>query len=193
MRRRIFTLLALLGAAPARAQLLPERGPAPEQREFATAVLIGPEATLLGGFLLGGSAYLVADACCTGGGEAVDVTPVAIGAGIGMAIGSTWSIWAVCDRFHPGSRRNAAIGGVLGAASAAAFYFGGPPDESYNDALLRFLAGLFLPTLSAYAGWHLDSGGFDGWAALPSAPASLHVGPTRASPRPAVPSLVIRF
>src|SRR5687768_12899953 len=95
------TLLAL--PFPAAAQFLPERGPSSEQQEFASAVLLGPEATVLGAFLVGGGAYLTTKEFFTEEGEDVRIEPVAVGAGIGAAIGTAWAVKSICDHFHPGS------------------------------------------------------------------------------------------
>lgn len=161
------------------AQFLPDRGPSSEQQEFASAVLLGPEATVLGAFLVGGSTFLVARECCTEEGEEVPIEPVAIGAGVGAAIGTAWAVRSICDHFHPGSGRNLAIGAVVGAGAGAGLFFGGPEVEDGSDAALRLVAFLFLPTLAAYGGWHMEPGGFYfGDAGQPPAWAG-HVGPVR--------------
>lgn len=173
--------LALSTPRAALAQLLPDRGPSSEQQEFAAAVLLGPEATVLGAFVVGGSAYLVTRECCTGEGEEVPIEPVAIGAGIGAAIGTAWAVRSICDHFHPGSERNLVLGAIAGAGAGAGLFFGGPDiREDDSDEALRLVAFLFLPTLAAYAGWHLEPGGmyFSDASSQPPAWAG-HVGPVR--------------
>lgn len=175
--------LAILTFAPslARAQFLPQRGPSSEQQEFASVVLLGPEATVLGGFVGGGMAFLVTRECCTDDDEDVAIEPIAIGAGIGAAIGTAWAVRSICDHFHPGSHRNLWIGAIVGSGAAAGFFFGGPEKEDSSDSALRLVAGLFLPTLAAYGGWHMESGGmYFGGAGQTPAWAG-HVGPVRES------------
>jgi len=169
-------LACLLHSGAARAQFLPEAGPGREQQEFASTLLLGPEASVLGGFLGGGAVFLVEKNCCTKKGEDPAITAVAIGAGVGAAIGATWMQWSISNHYHPGSRVNSAIGGAIGAAGGAAAYFGGPAHESSNDQIFRVLAFLLAPSLGAYAGWHVGGeGGFIDGAAEPPVWAD-HVG-----------------
>lgn len=184
MRLVAFAIAAACLAAPraAQAQFFPDRGPSSEQQEFASAVLLGPEATVLGAFLVGGGTYLVTEQCCTETDEEVAIEPVAIGAGVGAAIGTAWAVRSICDHFHPGSRRNLVLGAIVGAGAGAGLFFGGPTDveEDESDQVLRLVSFLFLPTLAAYAGWHLEPGGmyFGDASAQPPVWAG-HVGPVR--------------
>lgn len=183
---RIPLVLAALAAssfAPvvAHAQFLPQRGPSSEQQEFASVLLLGPQSTVLGAFLVGGSTFLVARECCTDEGDDVPIEPIAIGAAVGAAIGTAWGVRSICDHFHPGSGRNLAIGAVLGSGIAAGLVFGGPEEEDSSDSAMRLVAGLFLPTVAAYAGWHMEPGGmyFSGAGQTPAWAG--HVGPVRES------------
>ena len=183
----------MLVPALAHAQFLPDRGPSTEQQEFASAVLLGPEATLLGAFLVGGGAYVVTKECCTGEDEDVAIEPMAIGAGIGAAIGTIWAVRSICDHFHPGSDRNLVLGATLGAGVGAGLFFFRPENEDDNDAVLRLVSFLFLPTLAAYAGWHVESGGmYFGDAAAPPAWAG-HVGPVRERRGSSLAAVSVRF
>jgi hypothetical protein len=175
----VLALLAAFAPASALAQFLPQRGPSSEQQEFASAVLLGPEGTVLGAFLVGGSTFLVARECCTDEGDDVAIEPIAIGAGIGAAIGTAWAVRSICDHFHPGSGRNLAIGAVIGAGIGTGLVFGGPEEEDGSDSALRLVAGLFLPTLAAYGGWHMESGGMYFGGAGQSPAWAGHVGPVR--------------
>src|SRR5687768_11005807 len=160
MRPVLVLVLAFLVPSIARAQFLPERGPTFEQQEMMNVILLAPEATIMGGLIGGGTVFLVSRECCTEGKDSdeVDPVPVAIGAGVGAAIATTWSVIAISDNYHPGSYRNAVLGGALGTGLATAIFFGGPAVEDDTDQILRFLTGIFVPGLAAYAGWHLDSG-----------------------------------
>ncbi len=159
--RFLLLLVLLFVPSVARAQFLPDRGPSNEQQEFANVLLLAPEATAIGAFLGGGAAFLVTRECCTPQNDSDEVRyePVAIGAGLGAAIVTTWAVIAISDNYHPGSHRNAVIGGVVGSGVGAAVFFGGPAQEKNSDEVLRFVTFLLLPGLAAYAGWHLESGG----------------------------------
>src|SRR5687768_6204185 len=104
---RLALLLALLVPSIAHAQFLPERGPTGEQQEIANVLLLAPEATLLGAFLGGGAAFLVTRECCTEDKDSdeVAIEPVAIGAGVGAAIATTWAVIAVANNYHLGNVR----------------------------------------------------------------------------------------
>ena len=186
---------ALAAPRAASAQFLPDRGPSSEQQEFAGAVLLGPEATVLGAFLVGGGTYLVTRECCTEEGDDVAEEPVAIGAGIGAAIGTAWAVRSICDHFHPGSGRNLLLGAALGAGAGAGLFFGGPTDveEDESDQVLRLVAFLFLPTLAAYAGWHLEPGGMYFGDAGPPPAWAAHVGPVRERRGGHAAALSLRF
>lgn len=188
-------LLLVLAPSPAQAQFLPDRRPSNEQQEIASVLLIAPEATVLGGVLLGGAVFLTTRQCCTPqhDSDEVAIAPVAIGAGLGAAIGATWAVWAICDRFHPGNRTRSAIGGALGAGIGAAVFFGGPTEESPNDAIYRLLAFLFLPSVAAYGGWHIEGNGFYFSRNAPTPAWAAHVGPEKERRNTPFPSLSIRF
>ena len=188
-------LLLVLAPSPAQAQFLPDRGPSNEQQEIASVLLLAPEATVLGGVLLGGAVFLTTRQCCTPqhDSDEVAIAPVAIGAGLGAAIGATWAVGAICDRFHPGNRTRAAIGGALGAGIGAAVFFGGPTEESPNDAIYRLLAFLFLPSVAAYGGWHMEGGGYYFSRTAPTPAWAMHVGPEKERRPMPMPSLTIRF
>lgn len=194
----LLLLLQLLAATPAQAQLLPNRGPSGEQQEIASVLLIAPEATVLGGVLGGGAVFLTVRQCCTPqhDSDQVALAPIAIGAGVGAAIGATWAVFAICDRFHPGNRTRSAIGGAIGAGIGAAVFFGGPQDpeaESPSDGIYRLLTFLFLPSIAAYGGWHLEGGGYYFSRNAPPPAWAMHVGPERERPPLPMPSLTIRF
>ena len=193
MRPWLLALAVVAVPGIARAQFLPDRGPSSEQQEFASAVLLGPEATVLGAFLVGGSAYLVTDACCTKKDDDVDITPVAIGAGVGAAIGTALAVKSICDHFHPGSTRNLWLGAAIGAGAGAGLLFGGPEEEDGSDGALRLVAFLFLPTVAAYAGWHLEPGGMYFGDITPRPAWSGHVGPVRERPNGTLAAMSIRF
>ena len=198
MRLFPFLLLLLLLLLPpaAQAQFIPDRGPSSEQQEIASVLLLAPEATVLGGVLVGGAVFLTTRACCTPGNDSdeVAIAPVAVGAGIGAAIGATWAVWAICDRFHPGSRTRAALAGAAGAGIGAAVFFGGPEEEAPSDGIYRLLTFLFLPSLAAYGGWHIEGGGGFYFSRNAPAPAwAAHVGPERELRHAPVPSFAIRF
>ena len=183
--------LALPGRAEA--QFLPDRGPSSEQQEFASALLLGPEATVLGAFLVGGGAYLVTKECCTEEGEDVAIEPMAIGAGVGAAIGTAWAVRTILDHYHPGSGRNLVIGAVVGAGAGAGLFFGGPEEEDSSDAVLRLVSFLFLPTLAGYAGWHVDPNGFYMAEAGPPPVAAAYVGPVQARASTRLAAVSLRF
>jgi len=240
--RSSLAVLALVAAAavvvaPGRAdaQFLPDRGPSSEQQEFASAVLLGPEATILGAFLVGGSVFLVSRECCID--EDLDDDSekgkaqleqqniaVGIGAGVGAAIGTAWAVrsicdhfhpgstrnlylgaiagaaigtaWAVrsiCDHFHPGSTRNLYLGAIAGAGAGVGLLFGGPPEESSSDGALRLVAFLFLPTVAAYGGWHMEPGGFYFAGAGQRAAWEGHVGPVRETRGRHLAAMSLRF
>lgn len=190
-------LATLLAPHAARAQFLPEAGPSREQQEFAETVLLGPEASVLGAFLVGGGTFLVEKNCCTAKGKDPAVTPVAIGAGVGAAIGAGWAQWSISNHFHPGSRLNSAIGAAIGGAAGSAIYFGGPANEKSNDQILRVVAFLFLPSLCAYGGWHVggEDGFFDASAASPPPVWNDHLwnGAPRASAPLVAQTVSLRF
>ena len=198
--------VAAVAVAPARAdaQFLPDRGPSSEQREFASAVLLGPEATILGAFLVGGSVFLVSRECCID--EDLDEdsdkrkaqieqqnVAVGIGAGVGAAIGTAWAVRSICDYFHPGSTRNLYLGAVAGAGAGVGLLFGGPPEESSSDGALRLVAFLFLPTVAAYGGWHMEPGGFYFAGAGQRAAWEGHVGPVRETRGRHLAAMSLRF
>lgn len=202
----VLALVAAVVAGPRRAaaQFLPDRGPTSEQQEFASAILLGPEATILGAFLVGGSVFLVSRECCIDedldedsdkGKAQIEQQNIAIGigAGVGAAIGTAWAVRSICDHFHPGSTRNLYLGAVAGAGAGVGLLFGGPPNEDGSDSALRLVAFLFLPTVAAYGGWHMEPGGFYfGGAGQPPAWAG-HVGPVRATRSRHLAAMSLRF
>lgn len=192
---RLAALLAAIVPSIAHAQFLPERGPTGEQQEIANVLLLAPEATVLGAFLGGGAVFLVTRECCTEDKDSdnVKIEPVAIGAGIGAAIATTWAVIAISDNYHPGNFRYAVIGGVLGSGLGAAVFFGGPEVEKSSDDVLRFVTFLFLPGLATYLGWHLESGGFYNLETRPRFTAERHIGLTRRDAAPIASTFSIRF
>jgi hypothetical protein len=195
MLRTLVLALVWLLPATASAQFIAGNAPGQEQQEFATVLLLGPEGTVLGAFLVGGGAYLVTKDCCTKKGEDVSITPVAIGAAVGGAIGTSISVWSVGKHFHPGSRLNCAIGATVGSAVGAAFYFGGPGSgETSSDEVLRLVSFLFLPSVGGWAGWHVEPyGGTDWGSAHPPPVWADHIGPAEISPYADPPVTTVGF
>ena len=165
----------LLRAPAAHAQFMPEAGPGQEQQEFGTTILLGPEGTLLGAFLVGGSVFLVERQCCTKKGDQPAIVGVAIGAAVGATIGASWTQWTISNHFHPGSRTNSVIGAALGAAGGSAAYFGGPARQPDNERIFRLIAFVLGPSLGAYAGWHVGSEGIFYASASPTPAWSGHL------------------
>jgi hypothetical protein len=182
----------MASARPAHAQFMPEAGPGREQQEFATTFLLGPEAVVLGGFIGGGAVYAIEKRYTTQRGATPAVVPVAIGAGVGIAVAATVAQWTISNKFHPGSRIGAATGAALGAAAGTAIYFGGPGNEKSSDALYRLLGGIFLAPVAAYADWHVDSELLDFGSAAPAPAWADHVGGAGAQTERAPPVMATR-
>ena len=100
---------------------------------------------------------------------------------------------SICDHFHPGSTRNLYLGAVVGAGAGAGLLFGGPPEDDSSDGALRLVAFLFLPTLAAYGGWHMDPNGFYFSGAGQSPAWAGHVGPVRETRGQHLAAMSLRF
>ena len=150
---------------------------------------------MLGALVGGASVYTVERNFFTAKGKDPAVVPVAIGAGVGAAVGATWAQWSISSHYHPGSRFNSAVGAAVGGALGSAIYFGGPGNENSSDQTLRVVAFLLAPSLCAYAGWHVGSEGdfyASGGAAAPAAWAD-HLWSQAPRATPMLQAVSVRF